>query len=383
MSTCVSIRPELLRWAMERASLDSEELAAAMRLPVDAVDEWSSSGQLSLARLEVIARKTRTPVGFFFLPEPPSGALPVPDFRTIKGGGSGDPSPELLDMLQICQRRQSWYRDYLLREGASQLEFVGSADIAEAPSDVARAIRDTLEWHSSVRGKLSSKDAALREFVRRIDNAGVLVMRSGVVGNNTHRKLEVEEFRGFALSDAYAPLVFVNSADVEAAQLFTLAHELSHIWLGDSGVSDASVGSSNERERFCNSVASETLVPISEFRTAWDRSLDAWEQTQHLSRTFKVSRLVVLIRALEANLLSRDGFYALYPRALAIGGRSDSSDGGDFYKTQGARLGASFSEAVIVSALEGHTSYKEAFRLLGVRKAATFENMAKQKGVIE
>ncbi len=383
MPTHVSVRPELLRWAMKRASLDSEGLAAAMSLTVETIEHLTSSGELSLSRLETIARKTHTPVGFFFLKEPPSSALPIADFRTISGNGSEEPSPELLDMLQICQRRQNWYRDYILRREAPVLEFVGSADPSLAPADVAESIRTTLEWGAGVRDEVSSQDAALREFASRADRAGVLVMRSGVVGNNTRRKLDVEEFRGFALSDEYAPLVFVNSADARSAQMFTLAHELCHIWIGDSGVSDVSMSSANERERFCNRVASEVLVPFHEFASSWNRSADPWEQARLLSRQFRVSRLVILIRAMNAGVLDRSTFNVLYPRALGIGGRSDSSDGGDFYKTQGVRLGASFSEAVIVSALEGGTSYKEAFRLLGVRSAETFENMARHKGVIE
>src|SRR5581483_11237492 len=178
------------------------------------------TGQISLGHLERLAEKTYTPVGYLFLPEPPDERLPISDFRTVDGGAVGRPSPGLLDTIYRCQQRQGWYRDYLIAEGDEPLSFVGSASHADSAKTVASDIRETLALGALDTAEAASLDAALALLADRAEAARILVMRNGVVGNNTYRKLDVNEFRGFALSDPYAPLVFVNAADAKSAQIF-------------------------------------------------------------------------------------------------------------------------------------------------------------------
>lgn len=206
-------------------------------------------------------------------------------------------------------------------------------------------------------------------------------MRNGVVGTNTHRKLDVKEFRGFAISDEYAPVIFVNVADSLSAQMFTLAHELGHLWRGESGVSDVDPESTVGPERFSNQVAAEVLIPMSEFRDAWRLDVDPQEEAARLARHFKVSTVAMLVRAREAGMIDAELFEALYAMESQREGRSRESTGGDFYRTQRTRLGTRFATAVIVSALEGRTPYKEAFHLLGIKKSETFDEFARTLGV--
>jgi len=348
MSVTVTVRPKLLRWARQRASLSPDQLAISMKMPLEKVVEWERSGAITLARLKKLAQKTHTPLGYFFLQEPPDDSLPIADFRTKAKGRSERPSPDLLDTLYLCQRRQAWYREYLISEGAQPLSLVGSVTSSAGPHAVARRMEQAIGLSTTTRSDFPTWTEALRDLVERIEDTGILVMRSGIVGNNTHRKLDVGEFRGFALSDEYAPLIFVNAADAKAAQMFTLVHELTHIWLGDSGVSDVQISSDNKKERFCNAVAAELLVPMGEFKKLWQDTADIATEIQKLARHFKVSELVLLIRALEAGSLGYDQFDELYSSELTKQRQAPAGTGGDFYNTQGSRLGRQFSEAVIV-----------------------------------
>lgn len=380
MSVSLRVKPRVLRWARERASLDPAELARRVRLKEDRVQEWETTGQITLARLEQIARKTYVPVGFLFLPEPPDEPMPIPDFRTLGGAGVVRPSANLLDTIYQCQQRQNWYRDFLVAEGEEPLAFIGSASLQQDPATVAQAIRSTLGLTNQPQ-TTASWDEALALLIENVELARTLVMRNGVVGNNTHRRLDVGEFRGFALSDDYAPLVFINAADAKAAQMFTLVHEVAHLWLGESGVSDVNPHSAQASERYCNTIAAEVLVPREEFLRTWNSATDPREEAQRVARQFRVSSLVILIRALDVGALSHAQFDGVYSAEQSQFEPSAAGIGGNFYYTQGSRLGKRFPRAVITSAIEGRTTYKEAFQLLGFKKPTTFDRLARTLGV--
>jgi len=326
------------------------------------------------------------PVGYLFLPAPPEEALPIPDFRTLGDREVTRPSPNLLDTLYLCQQRQVWYRDYARIRGQEPLAFIESLQVGNDPVVAAVRIREALGLSVAERQTLPSWTEALRQIVVRAEDAGVLVMASSIVGSNSHRKLNVEEFRGFALVDPLAPLVFINAADSKAAQMFTLAHELAHLWLGESGIFDVQAGRLPDQavERWCNSVAAEVLMPLARLQEAHQRGTAVLDEIQRLARMFKVSTLVALRRLFDGGLIDRATLQECYReemeriRALDRGG----AGGGDFYRTMGARTGKRFARAVLSSTLEGQTLFRDAFRMLGVRKTATFYEAARTMGVM-
>jgi Zn-dependent peptidase ImmA (M78 family) len=208
-------------------------------------------------------------------------------------------------------------------------------------------------------------------------------MVSGVVGSNNRRKLDPQEFRGFALADSLAPLVFINGADTKAAQMFTLAHELAHVWVGQSALTDAQAASLPENgiKRWSNQVAAELLVPLEAFRAVYDNRAELGAESLRLARRFKVSTLVILRRMLDAGGLSREAFRQAYEDELARLRALPESSGGNFYLTLGARVSKRFGRALVVHTLEGQTRYIDAFRLLGFSKLATFQELGHSLGV--
>ena len=229
----VHVNPELLRWARERAGLGTNALAG--RFP--RLDAWER-GEIrpTLKQLERFAKATLTPIGYLFLREAPVERVPIPDFRTVADARLDRPSANLLDTIYLCQQRQDWYREFVRSTREVGVDFVGSAQPDDDISQTAARIRRFLRFDIAERRRLPRWTDALRQFIGQTDAGGVLVMVSGVVGSNSRRSLDPQEFRGFALADPVAPLIFINGKDTKAAQMFTLAHELAHLWLGSSGV---------------------------------------------------------------------------------------------------------------------------------------------------
>jgi Zn-dependent peptidase ImmA (M78 family) len=378
----VEIRAELLHWALERAGIG--EAAAAARFPK--LPEWlAGTARPTLKQVEGFARATHTPVGFLFLSEPPVETVPIPDFRTIGDAGVQRPSADLLDTIYICQQRQEWYRDYARSMGDAPLAFVGSVLPTGDVVGTANTIREALGFDLEQRRRLGTWEDALRAFIAQADDLGVLVMCSGIVANNTHRKLDPQEFRGFAMADPFAPLIYINGADTKSAQMFTLAHELVHIWAGQSALSDVHpiLSSGNEIERWCNAVAAEFLVPLAVLVNEYDRTAPLAYELSRLARRFKVSTLVILRRMHDVGGLTREAFWAAYEDEAdrlheLIGG----GGGGNFYLTEAARVSKRFARALVSSALEGQTLYRDAFQMLSVSRLETFREFGHSLGVI-
>lgn len=384
MAVRVDVAPDLLHWAIERAGWDEETVER--RAP--RLDEWAAgTHRPTLKQLEKFASDTHTPFGLLFLPEPPVEDVPIPDMRTMGNAAVPRPSADLLDTIYLCQARQDWYRTYAQENGVIEPDFVGSATIETPPELVADQMRGLLGFDLTERGLFSSWEDALRRLIDRIENIGVLVMVNGIVGANTHRNLNPEEFRGFALSDPLVPLIFVNGADTKAAQIFTMIHELAHIWLGASALSDAAMTAEDgvTEELWCNQVAAEVLVPLTTLRSDY-RGEASTEELERLARKYRVSTLVVLKRIFDAMFLTWEDYRERYEneRDRVIGilaARRGKEGGGNYYYTQPIRLSRQFAQAVIASAFEGSTTYRDAYRLLGIKKHATFENLAAELGV--
>ena len=376
----VDVQPAVLGWACERARLDPAVLA--VRIPQ--LRAWENGEKRpTLKQLEAFGRVTHTPIGWLLGQQPPHEPMPIPDFRAIADTPVSRPTGDLLDTVYLCQQRQWWYEKFVRMEGERPLPFVGSAMLAEPAERVATDIRETLGFNLHERLQLATWTEALRRFIEQAEAVGVLVMVSGVVGSNNRRKLDPAEFRGFALADALAPLVFVNGADAKATQMFTLAHELAHIWLGETALSDSEArhAPDHQIERWCNEVAAELLLPLAVLREEHRRDVELHGELDRLARRFKVSPLVILRRIRDASFLGLDEYHAAYDIELARPRQPASGGGGNFYVTLGARVSKRFARAIFVSTLEGRSSFTEALHLLGIKKMRTFRGLAESLGI--
>lgn len=378
MAATAQINPQILRWMRQRSGLDLGEAAASAGVKPEQLSAWESGdGAPTFRQAQKLAQVLHAPFGYLFLAAPPVQELPIPDLRSVAGVAPATASIDLQETLRIALQRQDWYVDHLRDQGQAPLPFVGRFTLGAGIGTVAADIGAVLK-HDPQR-RLPTKDAYLSHLVDAAERAGVLVMRSGIVGNNTHRPLDVGEFRGFAISHPLAPLVFINSADAPAARLFTLVHELAHIWLGDSGVSSLALGSDRREELFCNAVAGEFLAPREQFLQLWNEvDTDLSVKVERIAQHLHISTLVVWRRALDLRLVARDIYQQHYLAELHAFQRQEGS-GGSFYRTAGAKNSRRFARAVVAEALSGRLLLRDAGRLLGIQPAK-LRHFAEQLG---
>ncbi len=372
------VTPTILRWARERARTSQGELAKKLNTNPERIALWES-GQTrpTFRQAQNIASKLRIPFGYLYLPAPPAERIPLQDFRTVRDVEMSSPSGEFLDLLYDVIAKQSWYRELLEDEEAEELPFVACFSLNDEFHEIAASIASTLGIDDTFRQAASGWESFLRNLMERTESIGVLVMRSGLVAGNTRRRVSEKEFRGFAISDKLAPLIFINGNDAKAAQIFTLAHELAHIWVGQTGISNESPAdfSQNEVEKKCNQVAAEVLVPRVEFIRHWSSTRDVDSNLNDAVRHFRVSLLVVLRRTLELELLPADVVWSRY-RQEEERRAQPAKGGGDFFRNLLSRNSRLLVEAV-VNAVQGERAlYTEAASLLNVRPS-TIPKIAK------
>ena len=379
MTIRVDVAPAVLSWALDVTGADQEGLHRRFK-----VDKWlNAEARPTLKQLQDFARAAGVPFGYLLLPQPPAWSLPVPDFRE---GFESTPTPSanLVAVLGQSQRRQEWYRDYALGLGAERLEFVGSAADLD-PIETAARIRRVLDFEvSDRRGTWAdTRKAMLKGF----EAVGGLTVATSMVDNNTRSPLDENEFRGFALVDDIAPLVFVNTHQTLNGQIFTLAHEFAHVWRGASGIGneDPRSDGQSEIERWCNAVASEVLVPRAdlESRHAAVASVPLTEALDALAHDFRCGTLVVLHALHRTGVRRIDNYANAYDQEVArLRSLSTASEGGggDHYNNQPFRVGERLSRALIADALEGRTSIEEAMRLMSMKSLSTFDEYARRLG---
>lgn len=365
----LSLVPEVLQWAAGNIGSTVEQLAA--RVAGATKTQQVVEGKLTAKQAEKFATLAQVPFGFLFLEEPPDIPVPeIPDLRQIHRAKGL--SKSFFDTLRDIKKKQEWYSEFLSECDADKPKFVGLFNPHDSSvSEVANSISITIGCDKALRQQCANKEQYFAELVKRVELAGILVFKNGVVKNNGRRSLDVEEFRGFALVDAVAPAVFINGKDSPSAWIFTLMHEVAHIWFGESGVSANSASASDKFsgiEKKCNQVAAEILAPELEFLSAWNESGD---QAMHiLPRIFKVSSLVVAKRALDLELITKEKYLGVLRQTKNFDAKANEKDGGDFYRSVAVRNSKKLTQSVVSEAFAGRMLLRDAGALLNVSSHA-------------
>jgi Zn-dependent peptidase ImmA (M78 family) len=370
---------------LKRSNLSVTDL----KLPVQ---KWLSTESFpTVNQLEEFAQKTLTPAWMLFLQSPPEDRPVMPHYRSgSAGAGKSDVlSASLLAIERQLAMRQFWLRGYLEESGYEPLFFVGSSRPSEPPSEVAEAIRQDLNVDRLWASGRKSWAEALNWLRDRIEQAGLVVSISGHVGNSTAKaaRLDPEEVRGFVIVDDYAPFLFINANDAKSAQLFTLAHELAHVWLGRSASFDLRrlQPASDAVEQKCDAIAAEFLVPEDEFRSEWADGESLNSQVERLAKRFKVSRVVIARRALDCKFVSHEEFFKSYDqwrkewddRRIQPELSRDKARRFNSLVMFERRVGRAFLRAVATAAAEESITYPEAYRLTGF-SGSTFDKLTRR-----
>ncbi|MFM5335796.1 ImmA/IrrE family metallo-endopeptidase [Aeromonas enteropelogenes] len=378
--TTANINTEMLVWARERSGFSVSEFAKKCGVPEERLQEWEMGKHpMTFNQAMTFAEKAHIPFGYLFLQQPPVDELPIPDLRTVDGKGVGRPSAALVEIIKLMQLRQEWYRDHMMQQLVEPNPILGRF----GPNSAVQAIVQDM------RGKLGVPEHPTRgtwehyyrDLVQRIEACGILVMRQGDLGHFT-RPLSVDEFRGFAMVDSYAPLLFVNDADAPGARLFTLIHELCHLWIGQSGISDGGVSNHRQEETLCNAVAAEFLVPASEFRQLWRHEYEDWQENlAELEAHFHVSTWVLARRAQTLGYISQEAYFEYVQKLRRdYKDRPKKAGGPDYYKVKNSQISHLFSRAVVSEALSGQLLLRDASHLLGGIKPGKIAQFARELG---
>ncbi|MDO4538889.1 MAG: ImmA/IrrE family metallo-endopeptidase [Coriobacteriales bacterium] len=364
--------PKVIKWALDRCHKTPGELRNTVS---PRVQQWiDGEGKPPTPKqLENLAKATHVLVPYFYEDDIPNLPLQIPDYRTLDASAPVDPSPELYDVINQTLSRQDWLSGYLEDSGEDPLDFIGACKDGGNWKECAAKMRDLLGLGQGwARGK--KRDAAVRTLREAIEGTGVYVYAGSYFANSTSRSFEVKEFRGFALSDGYAPAIFLNTSDAHSAQLFTLAHEFAHLLFGETGLDDAALGfSDKDDESKCDAAAAEFLVPAAMVHAVFDQ-MDTDDALEELGKLTKVSDAVCLRRARDLGRITRSEFndrYRLYSARLAdiLSKKRDRRSGGDgpgFHAMQKNHLGGLFPETIYAALQSEYLLYSDAYRLTGM-----------------
>lgn len=380
MAKGVLVKPALIEWAIRSSGKSIIQLSEKF----GDINKWTvTENDFTVSELNRLSKELKIPFGYFFLDEPPIEEIRLLEYRTIENTENKQLSRDLIDTIKTMEIRQDFMKEALIEDGYLPLQFVGSAKLKDDTKQLALRIKEELGLKANWNKESSNPFRTLRKAV---SNSGILVMQNGVVGSNNTRSLDLGEFRAFVLIDEYVPLIFLNAKDSQSAKLFSLCHELVHIWLGiDELYNDtfetAQMYSNEKLEAFCNEVAAEITLPHENLISSFDKKGNIYESIEIISKEYGLSELVVCIRLKNTQMIDKETFNVVYPKLLEKMKESlarikyqQDKKGGSYYNTAGSRLDPRFVNCVNRKAKENRILYSQAYRLIGA-KGNTYDKL--------
>lgn len=370
----VETKPEVIKYYIDKSELNVESLSQNNQLKL--LKEWIDGDKNpTLKQLNQLSKKLEIPLGYLIVNEPIDDTPDLLNYRTIDSKGLEQTSRNLIETIKISKNQQEFVAEYRKNNGYSSLDYVNIFTEEDELNEIIEFSRELLdlpvEWQQDLKGL-----NPLKYFREKLNAIGIIVQRNGIVGGNTRRVLEINEFRAFVIIDEQAPLIFINTNDTLNGQLFSLLHEFGHILLGTSEVYnvDAALSNQNNRiETLCNSIASELLIPNDWFVKNWTPSheLDLYDYTSELARQFKVSKTVVARKALDNKFIDTNQYDAIAQQNFVEYKNSkqrkkNKNGGGDYYKTLQSKMDSTLFNTVKNDYYEGNIQYSEALKILNV-----------------
>lgn len=377
-----SISQDILDWVIKKTS---SNIVLPKTLPM--IQEWRRGTKIpTYNQIEAASRDTRIPFGYFFLKTPPTENIPLLEYRTIKSQEFDQPSRDLVDTIHEMEQVIEWTKNNLKAEGAEINPIVGKLMNITDIGTISTYIRNTLGLAEDWFEKTNNAEDSFRKLRTTLSDAGIVVMMNGTVRGNTHRPLDVNEFRAFTIIDEYAPLIFINATDSINGRLFSLLHEFVHIFLGVNSLFNDRYGTGkniSSIERICNAVAAEILVPNNVFLYKWkesernETSLD--DRIQQLALYFSCGPVVIARKALDTREIDISQYRHIAEEAIRHyrEKKSSQTSGGNYYATLSSRVDRRFFSLLYKSVSEGKTPYTEAFRLTNTNRI-TFSKLAER-----
>ena len=302
MANKAYITAKVFKWARESAKMTEEIAASKVAVPIEKFKEWENGNDYpTIRQAQKLAKAYRRPFALFFLPDVPNDFQPLQDFRKA---GSKELSTPSIFIIREIQQKQAWIRDVNEENNENKVSFIGKYSIKDNPKIVAQDILNEL----NINPLNYSSNNPILEWIDKAESNGVFISRTSYI--HPRLKLDSNEIQGFAIADSYAPFVFINSDDWNAPQLFTLVHELAHLWISETGISNdiepsiKNINEYNPIELFCNEVAANALIPIEFIENLDDKAFDYAKEVFKNAKSIGVSSFALLVRALNLNIIS-------------------------------------------------------------------------------